>query len=257
MKRRVKLVSAAVTVPMVAGLVFAGVPQANAVDIGLVVGAVKGAYEAYKMLHQTHELTLDEATTRVIDAVNEVKADTLSHIDRIAAAEVQACTRSAVIDFADIRAFSPDNQQAFARDATNCVSLATSYLAGVDDRGAVDQLGFAVNVVGPIALIARSTVGLSTDTLSSTLVTAEDTTIAKLEPSCSTRTEPYLDERGKPVPSLSEHFLTCRAYNGDEGRDYVQGRMPPGGFDYRVAREEAVRAISYPVAAAARSVLNS
>jgi hypothetical protein len=257
MSIRKKLVSAAVTVPMAATVVFAGTHHANAVDAGQVIAIVKGAYEAFKMLTETHELTVDEATTRIIDAVNAVKTDTISHIDRIAAAEVQACARSAVIDFEDIRVFSPDNQQAFARAATDCVSLATSYIAGVDDRAAVDQLGFAVNVVGPIALLARSYVGLSTNTLKNTLITANDSVVSKLDPSCSTRTEPYFDEDGKPVPALADNFLTCTAYNGDQGHDYVMGRRPPGGFDYSVAREQAVRGISYPVAIASRSVLNS
>jgi len=257
MSVKTKLVSAAVTLPMAATMVFAGAPQANAVDAGQVIALVKGAYEAYKMLTQTHELTLDEATTRIIDAVNAVKADTISHIDRIAASEVQACARDAVTDFKDIRIFTLDNQQALARDATACVSLATSYLASADDLGAVDQLGFAVNVVGPIALLARSYVGLSTDTLKSTLIAADDLVVSRLNPNCSTRTEPYFDERGKPIPSLADNFLTCRAYNGDQGHDYVMGRTPPGGFDYSVAREQAVRGISYPVAIASLSVLNS
>ncbi len=257
MSIRTKLVSAAVTLPVAATLVFAGAPRANAVDAGQVIAIVKGAYEAYKMLTDTQELTLDEATTRIIDAVDEIKEETISHIDRIAAAEVQACARSAVIDFEDIRIFSPDNQQAFARDATDCVSLATSYIASVDDRGAVDQMGFAVNVVGPIALVARSFVGLSTGTLKNTLIAADNSVVSKLTASCSARTEPYFDERGKPIPDLADNFLTCRAYNGDQGHDYVQGRMPAGGFDYRVAHEQAVHLISHPVAKAALSVLNS
>jgi hypothetical protein len=237
-------------------VVFAGTPQANAQDAGQIVAFVKGAYEAYKMLTATHELTLDEATTRIIDAVNAVKTDTISHIDRVAAAEVQACARSAVIDFEDIRIFSLDNQQAFARDATECVSLATSYIASVNDLGAVDQLGFAVNVVGPIALLARSYVGLSTDTLKSTLIAADDSVVSKLNPSCSTRTVPFFDARGKPIPELAHNFLTCTAYNGDQGHDQVRGLIPPGGFDYSIAREQSARGISYPVAIASRSALN-
>jgi hypothetical protein len=254
--RRTKFLSAAVTLP-VAALVFAGIPRANAVEAGTVLAAVKGAYEAFKMLSVTKELSVDEATTRIIDAVNTIKSDTISHIDQIATGEVQACARSAVTDFEDIRTLSPDNQQDFARDATDCVSQAASMITSVETLGAVDQLGFALNVVGPIALLARSYSGLSTGTLKNTLIAADNAVISRLEPSCSTRTEPFFDERGKPIPSLADHFLTCTAYNGNQGQDYVQGRRPPGGFDFRVAHEQAVREISYPVAVAARSVLNS
>jgi hypothetical protein len=48
-------------------------------------------------------------------------------------------------------AFSPDNLQAFARDAISCVTQANSLLSVAADKAAVDQLGFATNTVGPLA----------------------------------------------------------------------------------------------------------
>jgi len=249
MRIKSKLVSTALAVPMAAALVVAGAPPASA-DVGVILSAASAAYQAYKFFTDS-QVDLDTATTRIIDAVNSAKTETLGHLDQIAAADVQACARSAVIDFEDIRLFSPDTQQDFARDATSCVATADAYIGAVDDPGAVDHLGFALNIVGPIALIARSTVGWSTGGLTETLRGANNRVVSRLKPSCSTRTEPYFDDRGKPIPSLADNFLTCTAYNGDQGFDYVQGRMPPGGFDYRNARTQALVRTSQPVALAA------
>jgi len=253
MRIRFKLVSAAMAVPMAATLVVTGAPPASA-DVGTILSAAGAAYQVYKFFTES-KVDLDTATTQIIDAVNSAKSETLAHIDQIAAADVQACARSAVIDFKDIRLFSPDTRQAFARDTTTCVAKADAYLGVVGDLGAVDHLGFALNIVGPIALTARSTVGWSTDGLTDTLRGANNKVVSRLQPYCSTRTEPFLDSRGKPVPSLADNYLTCTAYNGDKGTDYVQGRMPPGGFDYSRARTQALVRTSQPVALAALSRL--
>jgi hypothetical protein len=257
MSMRGRLLSAAVAVPMAAVVVLSGAPPANALDPMQIIDIVKKAYDTYKSLTETHQLTLDEAMTRIIDAVNAAKADTLSHIDKISTVEAQSCARSAVIDFADIRLFSPDTQQAFARDTTACVSLAAADIAAVNDLGAVDQLGFAINLVGPIALLARSTVGFSTDALKATLIAADNAVVSRLNPHCSVTTIPYFNGLGKPIPSLAENLLDCTAYNGNQGHDVVEGRMPRGGWDFSVARAQATRQISYPVAVAALSVLAS
>jgi Skp family chaperone for outer membrane proteins len=254
---RTRIVSAAVALPLAVAAVFANAPSANAVDAGTIVSAVKQAYDAYKMLTQTHQLTLDEATTRIIDAVNAAKAETIKHIDQIATDDVQACATSAVIDFEDLQRFNLSNQQAFARDASYCVALAQTYINTVNDPGEVDQLGFAVNVVGPIALIARSYLGLSTGTLTKTLIAADNTIVAKLNPRCSTTTYPEFNSLGKPIPSLALNVLTCKAYNGGRGQTEFVGKMPPGGPNYTVARTQAARGISYSVAVAALAQLNS
>jgi hypothetical protein len=252
-----RLRATAVAFPVAAALAFTGTAPARALEPAEVIGIIKGAYDAYKMLVGTHELTLPQATTRIIDAVNAAKADTLSHIDRLAAADVRACATSAVIEAEDIRSLTPDNKQAFARETTSCVTLAASYLSTVGDLGSVDELGFAVNVVGPIALLARSHANLSTTALKSALVGANNTVLSRLNPRCSTVTIPYFDARDKPVPSLATHVQTCTAYNGDRGTDSFEGPVPRSGIDYTKARAQAVRRISYPVAAAALSSLNS
>jgi hypothetical protein len=257
MSIRARLVAAAVTVPMTAAAVLTVAPAANAVDVGTIVSYVKQAYDAYKMLTQTHEMTLTEATNKIIAAVNTAKAATISHIDLIATADVRSCAMSAVIDFEDFQAFDRTTQQAFARDATSCVTLAEAYLETVDDSGTLDQLGFAVNVVGPIALIARSNLRLSTGTLTDVLIAADNTIISKLPPRCSVRIYPYFGDNGKPIPSLAENVLTCVAYNGDRAQITTEGRMPQGGFNFSVPRARAAARTSYAVAVASLAQLTS
>jgi len=109
------VLSIVVTVPI-------GARPAAAVDIKTVIEVVKGLYDLYKAFTASH-LTLEQATNQIITAVNTAKTDILAQVDRVATAQARACTRSTVIDFADIQAFTPDTLQAFARDATACATL--------------------------------------------------------------------------------------------------------------------------------------
>jgi hypothetical protein len=261
MSIRTKLVSVLAALPVVATAVFAVAPPAQAVDASQVLQAAKTAYDVYQKLTKTHELTLDEATTRIIDAVNTARDDIVFHIDEMAAIPARACARSTIIDFEDFERLNRTNRQLFARDATYCAAEVTATLAAIDptedSRPLIDNLGFAVNVVGAIALVARSNAGLTTGGLEDTLITANQSILSKLAPNCSTRTVAYLDARGKPVPSMADNYHTCTAYNNEQGYDYTRGRMPRTGWNYSAARAEAGRNTSYAVALEALAVLNS
>jgi hypothetical protein len=81
----------------------------------------------------------------------------------VAVASVQACAESTVIDFADIDLMTTDSLQAFASNATACATQAQSLIPAVTGSpAAVDQAGFALNAVGPLALTARAKAGFST-----------------------------------------------------------------------------------------------
>jgi hypothetical protein len=255
---RTKVVSAALAIPMAAIVAFTGGPPAYAaIDPGTIISIVKQAYEAYKMLTQTQELTLDQAVAQIEQSVNEAKTEILDHVDLIADSGVRACARSAVIAFANFPNMSTGTQQGFAIDTIDCVSQAWSLIGAVDDLGSVDHIGFALGLVGPIALAASAAVGWSTDGLAETVIEADNIDISRLNPGCWTVTEPYFDERGHPVPSLADNYLYCKAYNGDQGSDYVQGRTPPGGWNYSNARAQALSRTSSPLAMASLSVLNA
>jgi hypothetical protein len=230
-------------------------PAPRAVDPGTVIAAVKFAYEAYKQL-SGGGLTLDQATQKIIDAVNGAKTEIITHIDEIAVAQVRSCARSAVIDLADIRAMSQDTLQAFARDTTACATLAEAQANAVQAKSAVDQLGYAINTVGPIALLARTRAGFSATLLRSTLVNANNTVIAKLTTSC--HASPLWGD--SPPGGNVEVMLECTVYPGHSGADWIivpglRRNRPLPTFDYTIPRAEAQRTTSYPLAQAALASL--
>jgi hypothetical protein len=200
------ILSVVVTVPI-------GARPAAAVDIKTVIEVVKGLYDLYKAFTASH-LTLEQATSQIITAVNTAKTDILAQVDRVATAQARACTRSAVIDFADIQAFTPDTLQAYARDATACATLIDSLLDVVTDKASADALGFALDTVGPLALAARSRAGLSTPALIGTLIDANNVVISSLAPTCTVQLS-GVGPAG-PLPGNWYVFITtCVAYNGD------------------------------------------
>lgn len=180
----------------------AGVARAAALDPATVIAIIKGAYDIYKAFTQGSQ-SGSAATAQILAAINQAKIDIINHIDAIAAAEARACAREAVIDFADFEVLSPDNKQAFALDTTRCVTLIDSLLSAVSDKAAADQLGFALDSVGPVALIVRSRTGLSNTGVVPVLVHGNQRAQALLQPVC----EPVRIER------FTEWF--CQSYNGD------------------------------------------
>jgi hypothetical protein len=205
-------------------------------SVETIIAAVKVAYDIYKQFAKSG-MSVEEATRQILNAINSAKNEIISHIDQIATAEAKACARQAVIDFADIERFTPDTLQAFARDATGCVTLIDSLLGAVVDKSAIDQLGFALNAVGPVALIARGRAGLTTQGLADVLVNANTTAISQLIPVCkAVYREGMLEWYG------------CTAYNGDKGRHDTSAE---------IARNLASVRTSWLVAKTARTALLS
>ena len=212
------VISVVVTVPV-------GARPAAAFDIKTVIEVVKGIYDLYKAFTASH-LTLEQATSQIITAVNTAKTDIIAQVDRVATAQARACTRSAVIDFADIQVFSPDTLQAYARDATACATLIDSLLDVVVDKASADTLGFALDTVGPLALAARSRAGLSTGGLVGVLIDANSVVINSLSPTCTVQLLGV--GPGGPYPGNTYTFVTtCVAYNGDRAVDTNTVVWPP------------------------------
>lgn len=188
-------------------------PAGAAVDPITVIKVIQQIYSAYKAFTAgSGGPTLEQAIQQITAAIKSSQDAITSQIDLVAAADVKACAQSAVINFADIDALSSDNLQAFALDTTSCVTQADSLLNVVTDKTATDQLGFAMNTVGPLALMARLKAGLTTPALKSVLVAGENTLITALLPGCQ-REDLSGGEPGVP------HFWVwdCFAYNGNEG----------------------------------------
>lgn len=206
------------------------------VDPGTVIAVIQKAYGIYKTFLSGGS-SGQLATQQIIDAINQSETAVISQIDAVAAADVRACAQSAVINFADFDALTPDNQQAFALDATNCVTRADSLLGAVTDKAAKDQLGFAVNTVGPIALMARARTGLTNTGLTAVLVDANQTVYNQLIPACSVVA---VREPGAPT----EYQVTCTAYNGDQGWDsFIKSAQANAAIP--AVRDQAARNISW------------
>ncbi len=222
-----------------------GGPVAN-VTPAEAISAAKTAYAIYERI-DGGGLTLAQAKDQIVAAVTAARISIESHIDAIAAAEVKACARSAVIDVADMAAMTPDSLQSFAFRATDCSTLAAAYASAASDKAAIDQLGFALDVVGPIALVARRASGLSTPGLEASLADGNRTILTRLSPSCIA--SPLY---GDATPRILEAQLKCTAYNGNRGYDvafvYDWKRRALPAFDYTNARNDAMAGTSWEIA---------
>jgi hypothetical protein len=187
---------------------------------------------------------LRAAVAQIIAAVENAKNQIIAHIDAIAAAEVSGCTRHHVIEFVDMNEFNTSLLQRWAQDATGCATLAEATLKAVTDKAAADNLGFALNVIMPIALAARARAHFSTDGLMASFRSGNEALIPKLAPDCR---QTIVREPGAPVVENQYH---CVAYNGDtaDGIRFGSGPLPPSFKEEVAAR--ATRNISRAVAVA-------
>jgi hypothetical protein len=227
----------------------AGAAPTRAITGVEVAAAVKAAYDTYQKYLVSH-LSLEQATSQIIAAINAASVDIRAHIDQIAASEVQGCARTAVVNFSDIRGLTHDQQQAFALDTTACVEKGLDLIRHVD-KPAISQLGFAINIVGPIALIARAYVGLTNGNplLTADLIAGNRLVRDRLRPSCQAVPLTGDTEPGQPP----EIMLWCVAFNGQQGYDSVVGKHPR--IDYTYAIKQAMEGTSYPAALVALPVL--
>jgi hypothetical protein len=198
-----------------AGLLAVGVvlpttaQPAAAFDPGSVVTVLKQIYALYQQFAKPGGLTLAQAVSQIEQAIQTAQQNIIDQINLVAVAGVQACARSAVINFADINSFTPDTLQTFVFNTTDCVTQAQSLIPAVTATpSAVDAAGFAMNTVGPIALMARAKAGLTTTGLKSALTAGDNSLIAALRPPCH---QANLNGDGPPAIAWD-----CTAYNGDE-----------------------------------------
>ena len=186
-----------------------------------VVGVIEAVYSLYQKFFSGGS-GLEQAVAQINAQIQSAKTAIIDEMDLIAAANVKACAESAVINFADIDALTPDNLQAFALDTTSCVTLANSLLGAVTDKAAIDEIGFAMNTVGPLALMARAKAGPTTPALKAVLVAGDNTLIASLNTDNCTSEVVNLPSGG------TGRLWDCIAYNGDEGSGLAlaQGAKP-------------------------------
>jgi len=242
MKRRLLRLSAAAVLAV--GVVLPiGAQPAGAVDPLTVIKVVEAAYSLWQKFAKGGGLTLDQAVQQIKQAIQNAQQKIIDQIDLVAVAGVRACAENTVITFNDIDKLSTDSLQAFASDATLCATQAQSLISAVTPtQAAVDQAGFALDTVGPLALAARARAGLTTPALTSVLASGNTSLLTALLPSCA-RDDLSGGEPG--VPRLIA--WDCTAYNGDEGEVIIRGNSAAAKI---TAQDTATRNTSRAVAQA-------
>ncbi|MDG4828189.1 hypothetical protein O7627_02580 [Solwaraspora sp. WMMD1047] len=250
MRSRLLRVATAALLSVVVTLPLGARPVHAAIDWGKVITAAIGAIGSWLGSNGT-QAAIQEATRQILAAVNTARSDILAHMETIAVADARSCANHAVIEFIDIERMTPDNMQRFAQDATGCAVRIDSLLPAITDKARVDQLGIALNVVAPIALVARARTGLTTDALENTLRAANVAIIPKLAPSCTVYSYDFDPELPLPSPGqIVTYHLYCWAYNNDGGSHSVFLPYPQAPTDqhFAVAQDQATRNTSRAIA---------
>jgi hypothetical protein len=219
------------------------------VDPLTVISAVEAAYSAWQKFAHGGGLTLNDAVQQIKQAVLDARNQIIDQIDLVAVASVRACAESAVIEFNDIDQLTPDSLQAFAMNATACATQAQSLIPAVTATpAAVDEAGFALNTVGPLALAARARAGFTTATLTSVLAGGDTSLVSALLPSC------FKDDLSGGEPGVPHIYAwDCTAYNGDEAEIVIAGNPNAKA----AAQDQASRATSRAIAQAVLPQLTS
>jgi hypothetical protein len=182
----------------------------EAVEVEQVLEAIKTVYALYQQF-QDQEITLEQATTD-INAVNAAKTEILAHIDAIAAAQAKACAKGLIIKYESGEDLTKDNQQLLALDSIDCLVEIESVMAELDEHAAVDTLGFALNALGPVALLVQAHAEFD-DTIAGILdlvASGNQTVIETLVPKC----QQYTIKGDAKPPEIQ---IRCTAYNGETG----------------------------------------
>jgi hypothetical protein len=223
-----------------AALVPAG--PGEAVEVEQVLKAIETAYALYQQF-QDQEITLEQATTDIINAVNAAKTEILAHIDAIAAAQAKACAKALIVKYESVEDLTQDNQQLLALDSIDCLAEIESVMAELDEQAAVDTLGFALNALGPVALLVQAHAEFD-DTIAGILdlvASGNQTVIETIVPKCQQHTI-----KGDAKPP--EILIRCTAYNGETGSEVSYVGDPNLKAKARAAERYAYRNTSRRIA---------
>ncbi|MEN3613214.1 hypothetical protein [Plantactinospora sp. ZYX-F-223] len=175
-------------------------------------------------------------TQDVINALNQAESAVIAHLDAIAVADIRDDATAAVIEFEDINNFAEETLEDWAQDVTHDAVRASSYLDAVAGKKAIDDVGYAVVTLFPIAMVARARAGFGTTNLRTQYRAALQKIVDKLAPSCQ-----YSYPEPNAVPLIRSY--TCTVYGphtATQLEQYWLGEWQLGPID-----PAAVEAASY------------
>jgi hypothetical protein len=256
-RRRTAIGRTAVALVVAVTAFSLGAPRAEAIDsTTIILGAVQAAYGAYGDFQNDQDL--QDATRRIINAVNSARDEILAELNTIAESEATSCAETKINQFASVDLYHPITAEIFALEADGCLTTIKNFIRDLSQPKSVDKLGYALNALGPIVLAAYAHAGFPDDHVITTLRDGNNRIRTRLEPSVTNPTYPfgrcwptYLRGDAEPGAPVEVH-LTCKSYNGDQGKTFTWSNRT---FDYTAAKTMATRRTSRPVAIAALALL--
>ncbi|PRY32098.1 hypothetical protein CLV70_102309 [Pseudosporangium ferrugineum] len=207
-----------------------------------------------------NDAQLEAAKQQIIHAVESSKQEILAHIDAIAAADVEACTQSAVTKFAQIDSMPGSLLGPFVNGAVDCAHLSSSYFNTVQSLPAADNIGKLMGVIYAIAMTGFAKYGLSTRSLLGNLITGYEAVAVKMKPTRCGMQDALQDNEVRPRPGDPMYWIVwCEAYNGDLANTTYNTIFPasPTEADFDAVRLQAGRNTSYATAVHALPALRA
>jgi hypothetical protein len=162
-------------------IVTAAPAHADPASFIAFLGYVKDGYDAF----DKYILNNDPSEIAQVQAiVNQAKTQIIAELDGLTAAWNSSCAANSVDTFLNIDKLTTENLQAFAISSDKCVTDAQAQIGAVTDKAAIDKIGFALNTVGPIALLANARAGFATDALKQHIIDANQQLQIRLSPTC-------------------------------------------------------------------------
>jgi hypothetical protein len=199
-------------------------------EMEIVVKFVSTAYDVYQQYKARGEPSL---ISQIQTLVGEAQSSILSEIDGLAVNEVRSCTETAIDKVRNMRTMPRDVLRQFDIDTSHCAYMAGEAVGNTTTRAALDKIGFALNAVGPVALLTAAFAGQPVDQLQRNLVDSLTLLRAKLFPRCF-RVSDYIDYPGAPLSAWDDGDPVvghgeCLAYFRDDVADESKMVYPFSG----------------------------
>ncbi|GAA4697726.1 hypothetical protein [Phytohabitans rumicis] len=195
---------------------------------------------------------LERAKQEIIAAINASRDAIITEIDRIASADVRACTEAATTLVNQIDLMDDFTLSVFALNAVECASRSTAYFDAVANKAEADRIGKLMGQIFAIAMVGFRKMGFPATDLLAQLIRGYEAVVVKLAPTCTENVLREYDDRGRLV--TVEIQYTCVAYNGDSafGSElYYLARLVTPPLDRAQVSADATRNTSRAVAMAA------